>query len=396
MGLFSQHGNEQQAISLTFLAAGFLVVTWAANIPAVVEAFRLSIAHATILIIGVGTGAFLSMARASPLIHRFGISQVIFVSGIVSAGMLSVCFLAPCYWGLLCMMVVFGAATGIIDAAMNAAACAYELNRMRQYLSYFHAFFSLGGMFAAMMVWAANSIDSTRALSCPTAASAALLILYFGSRGLRNAKPVVNRMHSASMHGFLKFPPPLWGLGALAATGQICEGAIHDWSAILLSSELGGSIAQGALGLATFTGAVAVARFAGNALRRWLGDTRLLALSSLLVAGPLFLGAMSQNYPAMVLAIGLSGLGIANIFPLLISIGARLLPRNPIQSTVWLSLCGYTGLLGGPALVGGIAGRWGMLEAFYVIAALATLLTLGGACSPYTAAKKGAGEHLVR
>ena len=65
---------------------------------------------------------------------------------------------------------------------------------------------------------------------------------------------------------------------------MVPEGAVLDWAAIYLQKELGSDVFVSGLGFAFFAGAMAIMRFAGDAVRNRFGAVQTLRISGLLGA----------------------------------------------------------------------------------------------------------------
>ncbi|MFS2055824.1 hypothetical protein ACEN8K_44395, partial [Variovorax sp. CT11-76] len=97
--------------------------------------------------------------------------------------------------------------------------------------------------------------------------SAAMVALVALSATRMLPKPPATPGAAEADHGFRLPRGALAVLGVLAALGLIAEGAIYDWSVLYLQQELGSPQKQAALAYASFSAAMAAARFGGDALR---------------------------------------------------------------------------------------------------------------------------------
>ena len=114
------------------------------------------------------------------------------------------------------------------------------------------------------------------------------------------------------------------------------------------------------LGVAAFSGAMAMVCFAGDRLTERLGERRLVTGGALgAVAGFL-----------------LVGLSLAPIVPTAFRIAGQLSPRNPGLGVAAASSLGYAGFLLGPALVGFVAEASGLRGPFAAVAGLLAAVAL--------------------
>jgi MFS family permease len=159
-------------------------------------------------------------------------------------------------------------------------------------------------------------------------------------------------------------------LGAIAGCTAYGEGALSDWAALHLSTDLHAAPVLAAAGYAAFSLAMACGRLAGPALLDALGETRLLVTGALLAAGGMLLTALAPDLPSSLLGLVLVGLGLANVFPVAIARAGALAGSRGVGLA---STVGYSGLLLGPALIGFLAGRVGLPTALTTVSALAVV-----------------------
>ena len=146
-------------------------------------------------------------------------------------------------------------------------------------------------------------------------------------------------------------------LGVVAGCTAFGEGALTDWGALLLQEELGASVTLGALGYACFASAMAGGRLLGGRLVVALGERRLLAGGGLVAAVGGLLVVAGPSLEAALTGFVLVGLGLANVFPLAI---ARAGFIGGASGIALATTVGYTGLLGGPPVIGLLAERLGL------------------------------------
>jgi fucose permease len=166
-------------------------------------------------------------------------------------------------------------------------------------------------------------------------------------------------------------------IGVLAAFGLIGEGAMYDWSVLYLKQELHADAGTAALAYASFSAAMAAARFAGDRVRARLASVPLLRASGALGAAGMALALLVPHPVAALLGFALVGLGFANVVPVLFSAAARVPGVTPAHGIAAVSSLGYLGMMVGPPLIGVVAEAssltWGLATVivFAVVLALA-------------------------
>jgi len=166
----------------------------------------------------------------------------------------------------------------------------------------------------------------------------------------------------------------IWVLGLLALFGQVGEGAAGDWSAVYLHVNLGTSAGVAAAGLAAFSVTMAAGRMVGDRLAARFGSVRLVRVSGLLAGLGLAAGLLIGTPAAAIAAFALLGAGQAGIFPQIVSSAVRLDPSRAGRNIGRIAAVAYTGLLGGPVVIGAAASGIGLRDALFIPAALSLLV----------------------
>jgi fucose permease len=143
-----------------------------------------------------------------------------------------------------------------------------------------------------------------------------------------------------------------------------------------LDSVAGLSRTDAVLGYSAFPAAMLVGRIAGSRLTRRSSSLALLlvALGVTLVGFPLFWLA---RLPALnILGLFLTGLGIANQYPLTLSIAIGLAPDLSNQASARVSMGVGTALLTAPLLLGWLADRLSLQSAYGLVVVLMIIACL--------------------
>ena len=159
-------------------------------------------------------------------------------------------------------------------------------------------------------------------------------------------------------------------LGLIAGCTAYGEGAITDWGALHLRETLAASPAVAAAGYAAFSLAMACGRLSGGRLVRTFGATHVLVYGSTVGAAGMLAAALAPSAPVAVAGFALVGLGLANVFPLAI---ARAGALGGSKGVALASTVGYTGLLGGPPLIGLLVTGIGLPAALATVSVLAAV-----------------------
>ncbi|WP_138735022.1 MFS transporter [Modestobacter excelsi] len=368
------------AVAALFALDGFVFGSWAARVPDVSAVTGAGHTALGVALLCLSLGALACMQLTGALCARLGTGLTAAVAGIAA----SACAVLPGFAtgvpSLCAGLLVFGAATGAVNVAANSVGVQVEARAGRPLLSGLHAAFSAGGLLGALLGGLASALVGVT----PHLLAVAVL----GLAVMAWAGPVLagadagTRTAAQAAPGTAADPGPrptavLVVLGAVAGATAYGEGALSDWGALHLREQLHAAPALAAAGYAGFSSAMAVGRLAGGRLVGALGERRLLVGGALVAAAGALTAVLTTSLPVALAGFVLVGLGLANVFPLAIArAGALGGPSGVALATT----VGYTGLLGGPPVIGFLAEHAGLptaLGTVALMAVLAAVLVLG-------------------
>ncbi|WP_162275149.1 MFS transporter [Labrys sp. WJW] len=366
--------------ALTFYVNGALYGVWATQIPLAKERLGLDPIVLSVVLLMLGAGAVLAMAGSGWIIQRLGTAALIRLSGVVFLALLPAIPLMPDVWLLSAVVFLFGASGGCMDVAMNADAARIEKQVGRPYMSSFHGMWSLGGLTGAgiatlMLRW---TDGATQALIVTVVLA---VIFAWGQRGLAPGKIAATADAGAGKSPSLRPAFLAVVVGLMAALAFSGEGVVLDWAAVFLREQLGAGQELANVGYAAFAGAMASVRFLGDPIRRHVDGVHLVRGGCLLALIGLLMGPLSGNVYVAILGYGLTGIGFANVVPVLFST-AGAMPRPEVQIAT-ISTMGYAGLLAAPPLLGTVAHVSSLAGIFYVAAVFTVIIALlAPVCAP--------------
>ncbi|MDP3896131.1 MAG: MFS transporter, partial [Mesorhizobium sp.] len=300
------------AVAAMFLVNGFLIGSWAPQIPLLLT--RLAITEFTLglLILGFGAGALVAMPWSGYLIGRQGSRRTTIAFALAASFGLLAVVAAPGIAFTALAMVLFGGLVGGMDVAMNANAVAIERQLGRAIMSSSHGFWSLGGFAGGGVggILIQNFGATAHAAIVTAAAFAVVLVAMRAMSG--EARPQAQERKPFA----LSRSPTVYLVGVVALFSMIPEGAVLDWAALYLAQEHGATIATAGFAFAAFSATMALMRFLGDGIRNRYGAVATMRVSSLVAASGMLVAGLAGDSWLAISAFAAAGLGIANMVPI--------------------------------------------------------------------------------
>lgn len=362
-----------------FALDGFLFAGWVVRIPAIKQQTGASASTLGLALLGVSAGAVITMMLTGRLCRRFGSHPVTVVCGVLLS--LSIALPARTHSALALglVLLVFGGAYGAMNVAMNSAAVDLVAALRRPVMPSFHAAFSLGGMLGAGLGGlVAGGLSPSAHLLCLTAVGL-LVTALAGPVLLRHpSKTPPRTAHdgsaaSSALTGRTRRLVLLFGVIALCTAYG--EGALADWGALHLEQDLDAHPGVAAAGYSLFALAMTAGRLSGTALLERLGQTRTLVVGGGTAAAGMLIGSLAPTAWLALAGFAVTGLGLANIFPVAVGRAGELAGPGGVAAA---STLGYGGMLLGPPAIGFLADWFSLPAALTTVAVLALAATALG------------------
>ena len=358
------------ATRLSFLVAGFGIACWAPLVPFAKQRLAVDDAVLGLLLLSLGVGSVVAMLATGILSARHGSRPIIVAGGIGLAVILPLLVVAGTPLTLALALLAFGAALGSIDVAMNIHAVEVERAAKQPLMSGFHALFSIGGFAGAAVMTALLSFQLEPLASALICSVLMLIAMVLASpRLLRSAQAQAGPLFVLP-HGIVLL------LALLAAVTFLIEGAMLDWSALLVVGAGLVSEAQGGVGYIVFSIAMTAGRLGGDAVVARVGDRLTLVWGSLLAVMGLAVLLLAPGAAIAIAGFLLVGLGASNLVPVLFRRAATQTAMPTGLAVAAITTAGYAGVLVGPAGIGFVAHAGGLPMAFWMLAALMCFVTL--------------------
>ncbi|MEV6396767.1 MFS transporter [Streptomyces sp. NPDC051907] len=368
------------ALTVFFALDGFLFAGWVVRIPAIKQQTGASASDLGLALLGVSAGAVVTMTLTGRLCRRFGSHPVTVASGVLMSLSIALPALTHSTLALGLVLLVFGAAYGGINVAMNSAAVDLVAALRRPVMPSFHAAFSLGGMVGAGLGGLVAGGLSPAAHLLALTGVGLLITAFAGPTLMRHPAPGAGRSPAGEtrsedgrLRGRTRRLVVLFGVIALCTAYG--EGAMADWGALHLEQDLHAHPGVAAAGYSLFALTMTAGRLTGTTLLERLGQTRTLVAGGATAAAGMLLGALAPTVWLALLGFAVTGLGLANIFPVAVARAGALAGPGGVAAA---STLGYGGMLLGPPVIGFLADWFSLPLAMTTVAALAAGAALIG------------------
>jgi predicted MFS family arabinose efflux permease len=367
-----------RATRVQFLVLGVAAGTWGTHIPAVGARYALNAAVLSIVLLAVAIGTVSALFVAGRVVGRVGARGTAVACGLAMG--LSLCLLLhyPSLPALAVAAWLLGAFMSLFDVAINTEGSELEALAGRPVMSNLHAMFSVGGMLGAGLTYGLLELDVAPASRLVAVGAGVALASAIVSRAMleTHAAADADARHFAWPKGVLLL------IGLLVFAGMIAEGVLYDWSVLYLRDDVGMSAAHASLGYATFTGAMALARFGGDALRARFRERAVLRASALVAALAMAMLLLSAQPWTAFVGLAAVGAGLAPVAPILFNAATRVAGVSRAAAIASVTTIGYSGFLVGPPIIGSIASQASLAAALWLVVVAAAIVACGAGFVP--------------
>lgn len=379
----SQIVRWRNAIFVIFLLPGVAMASWASRLPSVRDVLDIRIDQVGILILGVAAGSIVGLVASSFVVARFGAKRTIAAGLVVlsiGVAITGVGASIPTFVVTFAGLLVFGAASGMTDVAMNVSGAANEQALGRSIMPIFHAFFSFGTMIGAGVGALAESIHLPIALHLGGVAVIIAIVGLLMISSLQSEHVIEHPETADDAHaaGSWKERLSIWRdprtifIGLIVLAAAFAEGSANDWLTLAMVDGHGVSKANGALVFGIFLTAMTVGRLGGVFLLDRFGRVIMLRVSFLLAGAGLLMIIVIPDAGFATVGAVLWGLGSALGFPIGMSAAADD-PRTAAARVSAVATIGYFAFLVGPPVIGFLGEHVGLLNALLIVLILAAI-----------------------
>ena len=365
--------QARAATSAMFAVHGAVTGTFAARLPWIADHVGVGPGGLGVALLMPGVGALLAMPLSGRLVHRFDLRTLVRVLLLCWCAALLLPALPTTLVVLCAALVVYGAAAGVADVAMNAHAVLVEERYGRSVMSSFHGWWSIGGLAgSALAAVAAHAGLHARLHFLATTAMLGGVVLIAAGRLLPyRPEPELDAPPAFALPSRAVLPIGLIGLCAVFA-----EGAGLDWSAVYVRDVLHHPAGTAALTVSVFSISMALARFAGDRVVHRFGPVAAVRLAAACATAGALTVVLAREIVLVVIGFGLLGTGIAIVVPLVFAAAGRI-GDHPGRSLAGVAGIAYGSGLIAPGVIGGIAHASSLAVSFALVALLTATMGAG-------------------
>lgn len=361
-----------RAVAAMFFCNGAGFASWVSRIPAVRDGIGLSEGELGTALFALAAGALLAFRLSAWGADILGTRTQLLLAAALYFFVLPQPAVVGSQISLALTLFVFGTANGAMDVSMNALGVEVERRAGRSVMSSLHGMWSAGGLAGAAVGSVAAHLGVRPGLHLAAVAVVLATVVFVARRAL----PEVTARSSPEAPARGRPDASLLALGAMALCAFLVEGAMADWSGVLLRDALGTSEAVAAWGYAAFSVAMVVMRFAGDGISQRVGAVPLLRWGNAVSAAALAAALVVGSLPLTLAAFACTGLSLAIVAPVVFAAAGRRSRTSPGHGIATVASVGYGGFLLGPPVIGWIAEYAGLPVSFGVLVTLMAVLAL--------------------
>ena len=313
--------SPRAVVTAVFFAFAIGLGLWAGAIPVLVRQTGTDAAGLGIALT-LHAGAYIAaMAGGGQLARRIAPRRLMLAALLANVATFAALFNAGSTLALTLALMAVGLSAGLLDLAMNTEGTALERELGRPVLLSMHAAasaaFAVGALAGSLLATGAGARWCALAVGL-VSLPVGVALRRLGPRAMAPVPPlaVPTRRGFGVGRGVVL-------LGIVLGVTIGAEMSAQMWSARFLERQAADLAAFAGAGAAFFAGFQALIRLFGDALRRRLGDPRVITLSLLIAAVGFGTVALSNAFALSLLGFALVGLGTACVVPCCFALVAR-------------------------------------------------------------------------
>lgn len=370
MGHLKHRARHQVYIArIGYFLCGFAVACWSPLIPMLKDNLQLSSLEISQMVLSFGIGSVSGMFVSGLVLPHLGMKWTYAISSTTTA--LAICLIAwmPSFEVCFTAVILFGVSVGCLEVSINVFAAYIEKKYRLMIMSILFAYYSLGEVLGALLMMLLLTLNLPPSLSIMLL----MAIIYLASTYYI---PMICSIKSVDKHENRSFAiprQPVLSLALIVAFTYVVGGAVLDWTGLYVTKEAGLPLNLASYGYFVVSLCMLIFRLCSRPIILRLGPvTCCTGGAILMICGLLSLVAFPNIYTLTLSFIAI-GVGMSNISPLATSAAGQQKVMPLVSAISLVSIFGYTGLLLGPACLGGLYTLFNLKAIFIALGGLTTL-----------------------
>ncbi|QGN33718.1 MFS transporter [Microlunatus sp. Gsoil 973] len=343
------------AVFVCFGLCGVTVGSWVSRIPAARDQLDAGLTAVGLVLLCMGLGSLVTLPFGGRLIHLFSARAVCMAGGTGLAAALAVLPLVHSLWLFGLMLLLAGAALGLWELALNVHGAETEKAAGRAVMPAFHGLWSggvmLGSGVGAILASTGQGMGTHFWIVLPIAAAANIV---FALRWNDHRAPVAQD-GKRSRPTMKAITPAIMLLALIILFSNTGEGTASDWLALYVHDQRGLPQGLAAAAYTTYSVTSTFGRLTGGFVVDRFGRLAVLRMSGLLTCLAIAVVLFVPGPVAPYIGAAIWGLGLAVVFPTVITIAGNRGGDNAAGAIAVVSTLGYASFLIAPPLIGLIA-----------------------------------------
>lgn len=340
--------NQVFIARIGYFLCGFAVACWAPLIPLLKDNLELSNFQISQMVLSFGIGSVSGMLISGLILPHLGMKLTYAISSTTTA--LAICAIAwmPSFEICFAAVILFGVSVGCLEVSINVFAAYIEKKYRLLIMSILFAYYSMGEVLGALMMMLLLTLTLPPSWSIICLMTAIYLISFYYVPQIISIKSADHKENRS----FAMPRQPVVSLAIIVAFTYVVGGAILDWSGLFVTQEASVPLHLASYGYCIVSACMLTCRLAARPIIRILGPAVCcISGAGLMIAGLVGM-VIFPNVYVTTLCFVMIGIGMSNISPLATSAAGQQKAMPLVSAISFVSICGYTGLLLGPALLG--------------------------------------------
>lgn len=352
-----------------YFLCGFAVACWAPLIPLIQDHLQLSTEAVSFMVLAFGIGSVSGMFISGFLLQWIGFKTTYAISCFTTS--VSICILAlmPGYETVLAALIVFGISIGCLEVVINVFAAYIEKKYRIMMMSVLFGYYSMGEVVGAVLMMLLLTIS----LSPAVAIVSLISITWLASAWYIPAIISIKSEDKKENRTFVMPRQPVISLALIIAFTYMVGGAVLDWSGLYVTGAADIPLNLASFGYCIVAACMLLCRLNSRAVINVIGPFNFAFYGALLMIAAMVCMVQFPNVYVLTISFIVLGVGMSNISPLVTSATGAQTAMPLVPAISFLSVCGYSGLLLGPALLGFIASSFSLGGIFLFLACLTAL-----------------------